>query len=64
MMICDGRSMHQKFGNHIRLSAQAACDHTPKIWYTPFPASQSTKYSDVVPKNDDWYFMMRMSIYF
>lgn len=54
----------KKFGNHIRLSAQAACDHTPKIWYTPFPATQSTKYSDVVPKNDDWYFMMRLSINF
>jgi len=54
----------KQLGKHIRLSAQAACDHTPKIWYTPFPSVQSTKYSDLVPKSDDWYFMMRMSIYF
>jgi hypothetical protein len=54
----------RKIGNHIRLSAQAACDHTPKNWYTPWPAPQSAKYSDLVPKNDDWYFMMRLSMYF
>lgn len=54
----------KQIGKHLRLSAQAACDHTPKIWYTPFPAVQSTKYSDLVPKNDDWYYMMRLSIYF
>lgn len=53
----------KKIGNHIRLSAQAACDHTPKFWHTPSPPS-SVKYSDMVPKNDDWYFMMRMSLYF
>ena len=54
----------KRFGKYVRLSAQAACDHTPKSWYTPWPAPQSAKYSDVVPKNDDWYFMMRMSINF
>jgi len=54
----------KQLGKHIRLSAQAACDHTPKNWYTPWPAPQSAKYSDIVPKNDDWYFMMRMSFYF
>lgn len=54
----------KQLGKHIRLSAQAACDNTPKNWYTPWPAPQSAKYSDIVPKNDDWYFMVRMSIYF
>jgi hypothetical protein len=54
----------RRIGTHIRLSAQAACDHTPKNWYTPWPAPQSAKYSDMVPKNDDWYFMMRLSMYF
>lgn len=51
-------------GKHVRLSAQAACDHTPKNWYTPWPAPQSAKYSDMVPLTSDWYFMMRMSLYF
>jgi len=54
----------KQFGKYLRFSAQAACDHTPKIWYTPFPVVQSTKYSDLVPKSDNCYYMMRMSIYF
>jgi hypothetical protein len=54
----------RKIGKNVRLSAQAACDHTPKNWYTPWPAPQSAKYSDMVPKTDDWYFMTRLSMYF
>ncbi len=54
----------KNIGNHVRLSAQAACDHTPKNWYTPWPAPQSAKYSDILSKTSDWYFMMRMSLFF
>ena len=54
----------KRIGKHVRLSAQAACDHTPKNWYTPWPAPQSAKYSDMVPRTSDWYFMIRMSLYF
>lgn len=52
------------FGKHIRLSAQAACDHTQKSWYMPPPPSTNLQYYDMVPKSDNWYYMMRMSIYF
>ncbi|HEX3020542.1 MAG TPA: hypothetical protein VHP36_09575 [Chitinispirillaceae bacterium] len=54
----------KNIGKHVRLSAQAACDHTPKNWYTPWPAPQSAKYNDMVWKTSDWYLMMRMSIFF
>jgi hypothetical protein len=54
----------KKIGTHFRLSAQAACDHTPKNWYTPWPAPQSAKYTDMVPKTVNWYFMLRSSVYF
>ena len=54
----------RKIGKNFRLSAQVACDHTPKRWYTPWPAPQSAKYTDMVPKSDDWYFMTRLSMYF
>jgi hypothetical protein len=54
----------RKIGKYFRLSAQAACDHTPKNWYTPWPAPQSAKYTDMVPKSEDWYFMTRLSMYF
>jgi hypothetical protein len=54
----------RKIGKNVRLSAQAACDHTPKNWYTPWPAPQSAKYTDMTPKTKDWYFMTRVSMYF
>jgi hypothetical protein len=54
----------KKFGKVLRISAQAACDHSPKNWYTPWPAPQSAKYTDMVPRTRDWYYMMRASIYF
>lgn len=54
----------KKFGEVLRISAQAACDHSPKNWYTPWPAPQSAKYTDMVPRTRDWYFMMRASFYF
>jgi hypothetical protein len=54
----------KKFGKCLRLSAQAASDHSPKNWYTPWPAPQSAKYTDMVPRTRDWYYMMRVSFYF
>ena len=54
----------KKFGKVVRISAQAACDHSPKNWYTPWPAPQSAKYTDMVPRTQDWYYMMRASFYF
>jgi hypothetical protein len=64
----------KKIGNYVRLSAQAACDHTPKNQYTPWPSPQSAKYTDMTTvgpdkplflgKTNDWYFMMRLSLYF
>jgi hypothetical protein len=54
----------KKIGKYVRISAQAACDHTPKIWYTPWPSPQSAKYTDMVPRTQDWYYMMRASFYF
>lgn len=56
--------MSKKLGKYLRLSGQVACDHTPKIWYSPWPAPQSAKFVDMVPKSKDWYFMTRLSIYF
>lgn len=50
-------------GTRLRFSAQAACDHTPKSAYTPWPAA-SSRYNEVTPKPEDWYFMMRMAMYF
>lgn len=50
-------------GTRLRFSAQAACDHTPKSAYTPWPAA-SSRYNEITPKPEDWYFMMRMAIYF
>jgi hypothetical protein len=54
----------KKFGKILRISAQAASDHSPKNWYTPWPAPQSAKYTDMVPRTRDWYYMMRASFYF
>jgi hypothetical protein len=53
----------KKLGPHFRLSAQAACDHTPKIWYLPGVAT-SLRYNEVTPKPENWYFMMRTSVLF
>ncbi|MCU0608312.1 MAG: hypothetical protein MUF22_00905 [Chitinispirillaceae bacterium] len=54
----------KKLGKIMRISAQAASDHTPRNWYTPWPAPQSAKYTDMVPRTKDWYYMMRVSFYF
>ncbi len=53
----------KKLGNHLRLSAQAACDHSQKIWYLP-GVGTSVRYNEITPKPENWYFMLRSSIYF
>ncbi|MBN1129464.1 MAG: hypothetical protein JXA71_10785 [Chitinispirillaceae bacterium] len=53
----------RKIGSHFRVSAQAASDHTPKNWYTPGPPS-FVKYTEMVPRSRDWYWMTRVTYYF
>jgi hypothetical protein len=53
----------KKIGTFLRISAQAASDHTPRNWYTPGPPS-FVKYTDMVPRTKDWYYMIRASFYF
>jgi hypothetical protein len=53
----------RKIGNYIRISGQAASDHTPRYWYTPGPPS-TVKYTEMVPRTKDWYYMLRMMFYF
>jgi len=54
----------KKIGSNLKLSAQAACDHTPRTWYTPGPPS-FVKYTELVPRsNKDWYWMLRATYYF
>ncbi|HEX2959937.1 MAG TPA: hypothetical protein VHO70_24085, partial [Chitinispirillaceae bacterium] len=53
----------KKLGEHLRLSAQAACDHSKKIWYLPGVAT-SLRYNEITPKPENWYFMMRASLNF
>jgi hypothetical protein len=54
----------RRIGKYLRISVQAASDHTPKIWYTPIPPPQSSKYDDMVQKTKDWYFTMRLAFLF
>lgn len=53
----------KKIGSRLKLSGQAACDHTPRNWYTPGPPS-FVKYTELVPRSRDWYWMLRAAFYF
>jgi hypothetical protein len=53
----------KKINKVLRISAQAASDHTPRNWYTPGPPS-FVKYTDMVSRTKDWYYMLRVSYYF
>jgi hypothetical protein len=55
--------INKKLGSHLKLSAQAACDHSQKIWYLPGLAT-SLRYNEITPKPENWYFMMRASVLF
>ena len=53
----------RKIGTYLRISGQVASDHTPRFWYTPGPPT-FVKYTEMVPRTKDWYYMMRMTMYF
>jgi hypothetical protein len=53
----------KKLNTWLRISGQVACDHTPRNWYTAAPPS-FVKYTEMVPRSEDWYFMLRTMIYF
>jgi hypothetical protein len=53
----------KKINKFLRIGAQAASDHTPRNLYTPGPPS-FVKYTDMVPRTTDWYYMMRVWYYF
>jgi len=53
----------KKINKVLRVSAQVASDRTPRNWYTPGPPS-FVKYTDMVPRSWDWYYMARLSYYF
>ncbi|MBN2036689.1 MAG: hypothetical protein JW768_08120 [Chitinispirillaceae bacterium] len=55
--------MSKRINTFLRISGQAASDHTPRNWYTPGPPS-FVKYTELVPRSNDWYYMMRMTLYF
>jgi hypothetical protein len=53
----------KKLSTWLRISGQIACDHTPRNWYTAAPPSY-VKYTEMVPRSQDWYFMLRTMFYF
>jgi hypothetical protein len=53
----------RKIGTHFKISAQAASDHTSRSVYAPGPPS-FVKYTEMVPRSKDWYWMMRVMYLF
>jgi hypothetical protein len=53
----------RRIGSYLRLSGQIASDRTPRFWYTPGPPT-FVKYTEMVPRTRDWYYMMRVTMYF
>jgi hypothetical protein len=53
----------KKITSFLRISAQAASDHTPRTLYTPGPPS-FLNYTEITSRSRDWYYMMRISMYF
>ena len=53
----------KKITPFLCISGQVASDHTPRNWYTPGPPSY-VKYTELVPRSNDWYWMTRMMVYF
>ncbi len=47
----------------IRVSAQVASDHMQRTMYM-FGPPQSSKYTEIVPRSKDWYWMTRVMYYF
>lgn len=55
--------LSKRITSFLRISGQVASDHTPRNWYTPGPPSY-VKYTEMVPRSNDWYWMMRISCNF
>ncbi len=53
----------RKITSRLRLSAQVASDHLSGMQFTGPPPSY-IDYREVVPRTQDWYYMMRAMIYF
>jgi hypothetical protein len=53
----------RKINTMVRFSAQVASDHLSEMLYTGPPPS-AMGYREVVPRTQDWYYMMRMMVYF
>jgi hypothetical protein len=47
----------------LRVSAQVASDHLQRTMYM-FGPPQSSKYTEIVPRTKDWYWMTRVMYYF
>jgi hypothetical protein len=55
--------MSKKIMNRMRISAQVASDHISRMPYMPPPPSFS-KYTEICPRTQDWYWMTRVMYYF
>jgi hypothetical protein len=53
----------RKITSRLRLSAQVASDHLSEMQYTG-PVPSYVGYREVVPRTQDWYYMLRAMIYF
>lgn len=53
----------KKFSDRFRISGQIASDHIKRTVYMPPPPSFS-KYTEIVPRSRDWYWMVRTMFYF
>jgi hypothetical protein len=53
----------RKINAKLRLSAQVASDHLSEMQYTG-PVPSYVGYREVVPRTQDWYYMLRAMIYF
>jgi hypothetical protein len=55
--------MSKKIMNRIRISAQVASDHISRMQYI-LPPPSFAKYTEIVPRTKDWYWMTRVMYYF
>jgi hypothetical protein len=53
----------RRINKSLRLSAQVASDHLSEMQYTG-PVPSYIGYREVVPRTQDWYYMLRAMIYF
>lgn len=53
----------RKIANRVRISLQFASDNLSKTTFSPPPPS-FTKYTEVMPRTKDWYWVSRIQFYF